>query len=308
MTVNASKPVLSPEQIERVGKILHDVSQPLKARYRAMYILRNLGCDQSIDLLSKCFNDASALLKHEVAYCIGQTRNAKAVPLLCSIMDDSKQEAIVRHEAGEALGAIGDPAALPTLEKYLKDESQAVAETCVLAIGRIRWATEKKEKGEDFVGRSPYNSVDPTPASTNNNVKELGETLVDPKKPLWDRYVSMFSLRNINTDEAIKTLAKGLSCPDSALFRHEVAYVLGQAQSPVAIEELRRGLEDLNENHMVRHECAEALGAIATDECIKALEKFVDDKERVVSESCIIALDMADYENSAEFQYATVAA
>ena len=65
----------------------------------------------------------------------------------------------MRHEAGEALGAIGDPAALPTLEKYLHDESKAVTETCELAIGRIQWAAEQKEKGEDFVGRSPYNSV-----------------------------------------------------------------------------------------------------------------------------------------------------
>lgn len=55
---------------------------------------------------------------------------------------------------------------------------------------------------------------------------------------------------------------------------------------------------------MVRHECAEALGAIATDECRSILEKYLKDQERVVRESCEVALDMCDYENSEEFQYA----
>ncbi|VDM28891.1 unnamed protein product [Toxocara canis] len=96
-------------------------------------------------------------------------------------------------------------------------------------------------------------------------------------------------------------------CTDSALFRHEVAYVLGQMQSPLAVSSLRNGLERLDENHMVRHECVEALGAIATEECEQLLKKFLDDDERVVRESCIVALDMADYEKSEQFQYALVA-
>ena len=55
---------------------------------------------------------------------------------------------------------------------------------------------------------------------------------------------------------------------------------------------------------MVRHECAEALGAIATEECTKILEEYLQDSERVVKESCIVALDMSEYENSDQFQYA----
>jgi deoxyhypusine monooxygenase len=55
---------------------------------------------------------------------------------------------------------------------------------------------------------------------------------------------------------------------------------------------------------MVRHECAEALGSIATHECVEILEKYAKDKEIVVKESCQVALDMTDYENNNEFQYA----
>ena len=55
---------------------------------------------------------------------------------------------------------------------------------------------------------------------------------------------------------------------------------------------------------MVRHECAEALGSIATPEAMGVLHEFLSDQERVVRESCVVALDMSEYENSGQFQYA----
>jgi hypothetical protein len=73
-------------------------------------------------------------------------------------------------------------------------------------------------------------------------------------------------------------------------------------------------LEDMGENHMVRHECAEALGSIAVDEvwnvaagvdlqrhltrlacglqCLPVLHKYATDGAQVVKESCLVALDM----------------
>jgi deoxyhypusine monooxygenase len=39
-------------------------------------------------------------------------------------------------------------------------------------------------------------------------------------------------------------------------------------------------------------------------DCIEFLRQFADDSERVVRESCDIALDMADYYSSDQFQYA----
>lgn len=90
----------------------------------------------------------------------------------------------------------------------------------------------------------------------------------------------------------------------SALFRHEVAYVLGQVQSPACIPHLIERLELVGENEMVRHECAEALGSIAHERCKDVLERYANDDKRVVKESCEVALDMCEYENSQEFQYA----
>ena len=67
---------------------------------------------------------------------------------------------------------------------------------------------------------------------------------------------------------------------------------------------MTENLEDEQENPMVRHECAEALGSIATEECMNILKNYLHDKERVVKESIVVALDMCDYENSDSFQYA----
>ena len=88
------------------------------------------------------------------------------------------------------------------------------------------------------------------------------------------------------------------------MFKHEIAFVLGQLQDEITVPYLQASLENDKENEMVRHECAEALGSIATPDCLSILNKYLDDSKRVVRESCIIALDMCEYENSTEFQYA----
>lgn len=83
-----------------VGDILHDKSRPLKERFRALFTLRNLGGHDSIDMIAQSFQDDSALLKHELAYCLGQMQDVYALPVLIDVLKDTKQEAMVRHEAG----------------------------------------------------------------------------------------------------------------------------------------------------------------------------------------------------------------
>lgn len=289
---------VSAQRLATIGSVLNDPKQPLKARFRALYTLRNIADDNAVELMGKAFADSSPLLKHEVAYCLGQTLNPRAIPIATKVINDIKnQEAIVRHEAGEAMGAIGDPSAIHVLESHLTDESPAVAQTCELALARIRWSQDQKSKGLDGVAKSPFNSVDPSPAAPENDVKGLQKVLTDSKQSLWNRYRAMFKLRDLNTNESILALGQGLKCDDSALFRHEVAYAMGQTRNPAGVPALRSGLENLQESHLVRHECAEALGGIGTIECEKLLQKYIEDNEREVRETCIVAMDKNDYEN-----------
>lgn len=75
-------------------------------------------------------------------------------------------------------------------------------------------------------------------------------------------------------------------------------------QDEACVPQLTAALRSRTESPMVRHECAEALGAIARPSCLEILRAFAGDEERVVRESCEVALDMYEYENSAQFQYA----
>jgi deoxyhypusine monooxygenase len=58
---------------------------------------------------------------------------------------------------------------------------------------------------------------------------------------------------------------------------------------------------------MVRHEAAEALGSLGDEDGVEeVLKRFLNDPEKVVRESVIVALDMAEFERSGEVEYALV--
>ncbi|XP_004067605.1 deoxyhypusine hydroxylase isoform X1 [Oryzias latipes] len=291
------------EQVASVGRILVDPGQVLTQRFRALFTLKNLGGAEAIEWIGKAFSDKSALLKHELAYCLGQMQDRQAIPVLTAVLRDAQQEPMVRHEAGEALGAIGDPVVLDLLKEYSRDPVIEVAETCQLAVSRLKWLQSGGEQQDGATDMNPYCSVDPAPPAPRRSVPELRRALLDEDLPLFERYRAMFALRNLGSEDAVLALADGLQC-SSALFRHEIGYVLGQMQHPAAIPALSAALQHAAENPMVRHEAAEALGSIGRDECLAVLHCYRGDQEPVVKESCEVALDMLEYENSDQFQYA----
>lgn len=291
------------KDIAAVGSILVNPKQDLTTRFRALFTLRNLGGPEAIKWISDAFVDDSALLKHELAYCLGQMQDERAIPVLETVLKDTSQEPMVRHEAGEALGAIGNTKVLDLLKRYAEDPVIEVAETCQLAVRRLEWLMNGGQESGEETDLNPYCSVDPAPPAPKKSIPELRTQLLDESLPLFERYRAMFALRNLGTEDAVLALGDGLQC-SSALFRHEIGYVLGQIQHEASIPQLQAALEKVQENPMVRHECAEALGSIGKEACLEILERYKEDQERVVKESCEVALDMLEHENSSQFQYA----
>lgn len=289
------------EQIKALGDLLIDRQQPLHERFRALFTLRNLPCPESVDAIAACFDDDSVLLKHELAYCLGQMNLPYAVPVLKKILSDVSENPIVRHEAAEALGAIGTPELEDFLRKFLEDDSIVVVQTCQIAVDRICHQNQKRD--EKNLLPNPYNSVDPAPPCANDTEEVLLEKLMDTKLSLFERYRAMFALRNKGGAKAVLALTKGFA-DSSALFRHEIGYVLGQMSHEASVPALAEVLKNNEEHEMVRHEAAEALGSIADEMCLPVLEEYKKDPRRIVRESCIVALDMYEYENSHQFQYA----
>lgn len=162
---------------------------------------------------------------------------------------------------------------------------------------------------------SDFASIDPAPPmpETEETVEKLGSILMDTSKPLFLRYRAMFALRDLASPPdlptaapAVHALADGFK-DSSELFRHEIAFVFGQLSHPASIPALTAALSDTKEASMVRHEAAEALGSLGDEEGVEdTLKKFLDDPEQVVRESCVVALDMADYERSNAVEYALI--
>jgi deoxyhypusine monooxygenase len=250
-----------------------------------------------------------SLMRHEFAYVMGQLRDDRAVPVLEKVLQNSGDCVMVRHEAAEALGAIGSGKSEPILRRIMqeyKGVSPELSDTCRLALNVMEWRENgQTEDGVEPVGcacmLNPYSSVDPAPASPlheNLSFEQLGDVLCDAERDMYDRYRAMFSLRNRGSEAAVLQLCRALTQDtSSALLRHEVAYVLGQMQHPSSVEALEESLRRQDEHMMVRHESAEALGAIdgRWQDVERILSEFTTDSSDVVRESCLVALDAADY-------------
>lgn len=186
------------------------------------------------------------------------------------------------------------------MQENAQDPSPLVSETCQIAIAKINYSPKESTPS------SKFDSIDPAPAlSSSIPIPTLREILLDTSIPLFERYRAMFALRNIGSSEAVLALCDGLKDKSSALFRHEIAYVLGQLSDPISVAALSESLNTLDEAGIVRHESAEALGSIATPEVFPILKPYTkDSKSDIVRDSCLVALDMAEYENSNELHYA----
>lgn len=101
-----------------IGKVLNNSARPLKERFRALFTLKNIGGTTAIDQINACFKDPSALLKHELAYCLGQMRDPAAISILTNVLEDLSQEPMVRHEAGMCLAYAYE--SHPTFSNLLK--------------------------------------------------------------------------------------------------------------------------------------------------------------------------------------------
>ena len=90
-------------------------------------------------------------------------------------------------------------------------------------------------------------------------------------------------------EDKVPYIAKVLKNDENELVRHEAAFSLGQMCYSSAIHPLTDAT--LNDPSMfVRHEAAIALGVVGSKESKEALEKALDDPDKPVVESAIVAL------------------
>ncbi|CAF0935235.1 unnamed protein product, partial [Didymodactylos carnosus] len=194
--------------VSKLSSMLIDNTLPMKLRFRILFTLKTLNGKHAIDAINLAFNDTSALLKHECAYCLGQMANQYAIPYLLRVLNDEKEDSMVRHEAGEALGAIGcydNKDVLNALEANSQSNYPEIAETCQIALDRLKWLHENNIC--DSNNKKPYSTIDPAPAFDITDISDLRTILLDEKKSLFERYRALFALRDLGSDNDNAVLA-----------------------------------------------------------------------------------------------------
>ena len=270
--------------VETLKAMLRDENEHSMVRHEAAEALGAIASDACMEALETASTDASQVVRETAVLALQRFRYAQA-----------------HRRDARATALATAPAAAPP--------ATAPAPSDVLGSAKERLSAQTSHIAQPaaFVDEpdSPYISVDPVPATPSDvPVGALRATLADESASLWDRYGAMFALRNRgNPSDVAKALGSVLVTSDSALLKHEVCYVLGQIQEKDddARAALRATLENAREHPMVRHEAAEAIGSIAAEDTEALLLKFRDDQDRIVAESCEVALDIMRSEISGEF-------
>ncbi len=95
-------------------------------------------------------------------------------------------------------------------------------------------------------------------------------------------------------DDKIQYIAKVLEDDPNELVRHEAAFSLGQMGHASGIATLVKStLSD--ESMFVRHEAAIALGVIGSNEAKDALKNALQDKDKPVADSAVVALSNIEF-------------
>eukprot|EP00041_Stephanoeca_diplocostata_P028878 m.835913 g.835913 ORF g.835913 m.835913 type:complete len:229 (-) comp23455_c0_seq67:207-893(-) len=135
---------------------------PAAQRMRAIYYLRSIGSPEAIEILcatlkSHAVNPPhSPLLRHEIAYVLGQLQDEAACEVLESVLNDPSDNVMVRHECAEALGAIGAARSLPLLSQLAASATSdpEIQQTCEVARDFALWkATGGEESGAARPGK-----------------------------------------------------------------------------------------------------------------------------------------------------------
>ena len=161
--LNQPLKMTSDPTIRALQATLTDENTALAKRFRALFSLKHIAAQKpatpqtipAIEAIAAAFTSPSALLKHELAYCLGQSGKPEAVPFLREVIEDRGEDAMCRHEAAEALGALSDVSSLELLRQRRDDttEEEVVRETCDIAVERIEWENSEERRMEKLKQR-----------------------------------------------------------------------------------------------------------------------------------------------------------
>ena len=117
-------------------------------RTRVICILADISGMDAVESISRVLeSDKNALVRHEAAFSLGQLGYPSAISSLSNAAK-SDPSYFVRHEAAVALGVIGSEGAREILNEALKDESEEVRESAIIALANIDYVSTMKRNNK----------------------------------------------------------------------------------------------------------------------------------------------------------------
>ena len=136
--------------------------------------------------------------------------NTKAIQNFFEKVISEDHSSIVIHEAVEGYANLNPDNIHTLLEKFVDIEDGLVKETCDLALDLKKWNEETKcghtenldLKTLKHLTNDPAPPYNPENDENYKSVEWLRDLLLDPTKPIFERYRAMFTLREIDTEES----------------------------------------------------------------------------------------------------------
>ncbi|KAH8741749.1 protein with 4xEZ_heat domains [Cryptosporidium ryanae] len=292
---------------DRIRELLLNYETDISSKIRCLFFGRFHGDEESSEILIESLNYSdSVLYRHEVLYVLGQMGLKSPLNCLYNILGNLDEHPMVRHEAGEAIAAIGDLKSMQVIEKYINDDSPAVRETCYLARHSLRTKSKKREElnnTSDYgllnrrgVGDNPdnisdfnaFNTRDPTPPNNScetSQVEFLISDLLNSEMHLEKRYGALFALRNILTG-VINSNQKSNLLDSQVKYKNESEIVNNIANK------IAEAMEHDDKSAVFRHECAFVLGQIQVISTADSLSRVISNtnEESMVRHEAAFAL------------------
>lgn len=259
----------------------------------------------SFEALVAALRSGSADMRARAAESIGYRGEARGTPPLLDLLGHPEPSHLVRAAAFTALGRLGDPRALPVLERCLREETrEEIRGECVAALGGLG--------GEASLGLAiEIHRTDPHPLVRSRAIDALGafarpesvavlSGLLNHADPS-QRLRAIAALGRTGRREAVAPLLARLRRADGAAERDAVAgqataaerarvaervdgameraavvESLARLRDPSALDTLLALLED-ETDHAVRARLAIALGAIRAPSAYEAMARMLRD-------------------------------
>uniref|UniRef100_A0A0D9Y1N6 Deoxyhypusine hydroxylase n=1 Tax=Leersia perrieri TaxID=77586 RepID=A0A0D9Y1N6_9ORYZ len=149
LSVDPALPAKQGLSVQQLRELLLNEQESIYERYAALFALRNDSGGAAVSAIIAALGVKSALLRHEVAYVLGQLQNKAASDALSTVLKNVDEHPMVRHEAAEALGSIADQESIALLEEFTKDPEPIVSQSCEVALSMLEY--ERSGKSFEFL-------------------------------------------------------------------------------------------------------------------------------------------------------------